>query len=59
MQKSNLVKYAQCPTFVINPYIWDLLKKKKKKTLPKYLLTSLNARLRLEMTNGPSFITTI
>ena len=56
MQRSNLVKYAQCPTFVINPYIWDLL---GKKALPKYLLTSLNAKLRLEMTNGPTFITTI
>ena len=24
MQRSSLVKYAQCPTFVNNPYIWDL-----------------------------------
>ena len=64
MQRSNLVKYAQCPTFVIDPYIWDLFerekkKKKKKRALPKYRLTSLNARLCLERTNGPTFITTI
>ena len=57
MQRNSLVKYAQCPTFVINPYIWDLLKKKEK-ALPEYLLTSLNTRLHLEMTNRPIFITT-
>ena len=27
MQRSSLVEYAQCPTFVINPYIWDILEK--------------------------------
>ena len=27
MEKSSLVEYAQCPTFVINLYIWDLLEK--------------------------------
>ena len=28
MQRNSLVKYAQCPTFVINLYIWDILEKK-------------------------------
>ena len=56
MQRSSLVKYAQCPTFVINLYIWDIL---EKKSTPKVSLTSLNARLRPKMTNGPTFMTTI
>ena len=28
MQRSSLVEYAQCPTFVTYPYIWDLLENK-------------------------------
>ena len=28
MQRSSLVEYAQCPTFVTYPYVWDLLENK-------------------------------
>ena len=66
MQRSSLVKYAEYPTFVNNPYIWDLQerkkekkeRKKKKKTFPENYLTSLNAIFCPTMTNGPTFVTT-
>lgn len=55
MQRSSLVKYAQRPTFVINPSILNLL---KKKALLECALTSLNARLCPRITNGPTFVIT-
>ena len=55
IQKNSLVEYAQCPTFVNNPYIWDHL---EKNTPRECSLTSLNTRLCSRMTNGPTFVTT-